>query len=465
MYKMKTLRIILVFTLLFGTIAAAQTRSSCVHCNMYIKDQRFEAQAENSTGTLLKFDAIECLVNYIKQEGDMDFQSLWVTDYKQETLVNATKAYYLKSKGVKSPMGANLSAYIMEEEAKKMQQEFDGEVLSWTELRTSFEEIGALQTEGAHNHHRPDAYAPGGIMGDHLHPKGGTMISFRTMQMSMNGNRSGSSEVSDNQVYEQYMVAPQDMYMQMYMLGAMYAPSNKITLMAMQNLVLKDMDLVARMMMDNGMQMLNNFSTSSSGLGDMKLGALLGIYEGESHTLHLNTSLSIPLGSIDQRGDTPMMSNARLPYAMQLGTGTWDVTLGGTLRGTYPNFSWGVQQLNTLRTGNNRENYSFGNQYELHSWVAHAISGYSSVSLRLSACKQDRLKGADDNLNPMMVPTADPDNYGGEYVHAAAGINVLLAKDQLVIGGEVAMPVYQHYNGIAMNQDLAINATLRYTVF
>ena len=36
-----------------------------------------------------------------------------------------------------------------------------------------------------HNHFRPDSHAPIGVMGDHLHHKGGLMVSLRYMDMMM----------------------------------------------------------------------------------------------------------------------------------------------------------------------------------------------------------------------------------------------------------------------------------------
>ena len=76
--------------------------------------------------------------------------------------------------------------------------------------------------------HRPDGNAPIGVMADHYHHKGGAMISYRYMNMNMNGNLKGTYDISDASIYQYYMSAPQDMNMQMHMLGAMYTPANKI---------------------------------------------------------------------------------------------------------------------------------------------------------------------------------------------------------------------------------------------
>ena len=69
------------------------------------------------------------------------------------------------------------------------------------------------------------------------------MLSYRFMQMEMKGNLSSSESISSSDICQKYMVAPQVMYMKMHMLGFMFAPSNKLTLMLMVNLLNNDMDL------------------------------------------------------------------------------------------------------------------------------------------------------------------------------------------------------------------------------
>ena len=86
-------------------------------------------------------------------------------------------------------------------------------------------------------------HGPIGVMGDHFHKAGEWMVSARLMRMHMSGNQLGDDELSDSDVITQpnapgrmpavLSVVPQDMDMDMLMLGAMYAPSDRLTLMAM----------------------------------------------------------------------------------------------------------------------------------------------------------------------------------------------------------------------------------------
>lgn len=445
---------------LFCTFVLAQENSNCAHCTMAINDTKFKATALDHNNELLEFDAIECLINFQKKTPTIHTQK--VTDYNSTVLVDATKAYYVKSEERPSPMGAYLSAYSNKEDA--LQVPF-GSVMNWNALLNKFNDssFGAVE-HSHHNHHRADSHAPIGIMGDHLHPKGGFMLSLRVMHMHMKGNKIGNETIDDEEIYQNFMVAPQDMTMQMYMLGVMYAPSDKVTLMVMQHFARKEMNLTAQMMMPNGMPMKQNFETKSSGIGDVTVHALYSIWSSIGNSAHLNAGINLPIGEIDNTDDTPMMENSKLPYAMQLGAGTFDFTLGATIKGSKNNISWGIQQLNTIRTGRNSEEYRFGNLYKLNLWGAYSIIPQLSASLRLQGTSEGEISGSDRDLNPMMVPTAVTDNYGGEVLRSYIGINTMVAQNKLSIGAEAGLPMYQNFNGISMDSSFTINFGARFSI-
>jgi copper chaperone NosL len=55
-----------------------------------------------------------------------------------EALIDATKATFLISKNIPSPMGAYLSAFKTKAEAEKIQAEKEGKLYSWETLITHF---------------------------------------------------------------------------------------------------------------------------------------------------------------------------------------------------------------------------------------------------------------------------------------------------------------------------------------
>ncbi len=455
--------LMVILGLLAITINAQETKT-CAQCNMFIKDKLHIAVAKHKE-KVLQFAAIECLVNYLKLKDENSFNSIKVADYNSGNLIDATSAIYLKSEAIPSPMGANISAFKDKKTAENVKLKKGGEVFNWTTLKEKFEDskFGAVH----HNHSRPDAHAPIGVMGDHLHTKGNFMISVRYMSMLMDGNKSGTKNIEDTAIYNTYMVAPQEMQMDMIMLGVMYAPSNNVTLLLMQNFIKNNMELTARMMM-NGMPMLRDFSTETSGIGDVKLGALINVFNNHQSSFHLNSGINIPIGSINYKDDTPMMNNAKLPYAMQLGSGTFDVTVGGTYKENYEKSSIGLQFLSTIRTGKNSEEYRFGNLHQLNFWAAYTFTPTVSFSVRLLGTVQDKISGKDSELNPFMVITADTNNYGGNLISGFLGLNIAFAKESIFknvkLGIEAGAPIYEDYNGIQMNQNLSVHLGAKYSL-
>ena len=80
---------------------------------------------------------------------------------------------------------------------------------------------------------RPDSHAPIGVMGEHGHKAGEMMLAYRFMAMDMLGLQSGTDAVETADVLKDFMMAPTAMDMRMHMFGVMFAPHDKITLMAM----------------------------------------------------------------------------------------------------------------------------------------------------------------------------------------------------------------------------------------
>ena len=199
---------------------------------------------------------------------------------------------------------------------------------------------------------RADSHAPIGVMAEHVHLKGEWMLSYRFMSMDMDGNRQGNDRVSPDDIvtsepnafFGQPMqpptlrVVPLDMRMNMHMFGAMYAPSDRVTLMAMANIVEKTMDHVTYQG-GTGTTVLGGFRTKTNGPGDTSLLALVSLMNQPDRKLHLIAGLSLPTGATDETGTilTPMnmQPEVRLPYPMQLGSGTFDPIVGASFQSVH----------------------------------------------------------------------------------------------------------------------------------
>lgn len=296
-----------------------------------------------------------------------------------------------------------------------------------------------------------DGHAPIGVMGDHLHKKGEFMLSYRAMLMDMSGMRDGTNSLSAAQVFARgFMVTPTEMQTEMHMVGGMYAPTDYVTLMLMGSWQRKEMDHLT--------MMGARFSTQSEGFGDVKISSLIKLYDDNGHKWHLNAGLSLPTGSVEERDVTPMSGGApvKLPYPMQIGSGTVDFLPGITYSGHAGALSWGAQYAAEIRLNENSENYSLGDKHALSVWGAYRPLDWLSTSLRLRGQWQGDIDGADAELNPMMVPTAAPGNHGGERVDLSFGLNLAGQRGALRghrLAAELTIPVFQDLNGPQMESE------------
>lgn len=135
-------------TLLFLAIATIFTACSvepvpieygqdaCNFCKMNIVDRQHAAEIVTTKGKAFKYDAIECMMQDLKNWPEADIAFYLMTDYDTPgKLIDATKGNYLISEGIPSPMGANLTGFESLEKATQVHAEKGGELLNWMELK------------------------------------------------------------------------------------------------------------------------------------------------------------------------------------------------------------------------------------------------------------------------------------------------------------------------------------------
>ena len=287
-------------------------------------------------------------------------------------------------------------------------------------------------------------HAPSGVMGDHVHRKGGLMASYRYMFMRMQRNYDGDSRISDSAARSGYMMNATDMDMQMHMLGVMYAPTDRVTLMLMGNYLDSSMPMVNAMGVKNIMR--------SSGYGDTTLSAYYQFFSDGDQGAHVGLGLSFPTGSIDEE----MPNGFHVGYPMQLGSGTYDLKPSITWLGHTENWSYGSQVSAVIRLGENDNGYTLGDRVSATSWVSRRLSSWSSVSLRFTASAWGNVDGSDPDMPviPMgplagrpVAAVGDPDARGGSRLDLALGLNLWHAESGSRFSIEVGAPVYQELDG------------------
>ena len=301
---------------------------------------------------------------------------------------------------------------------------------------------------------RADSHAPIGVMGDHRHEAGEMMLSYRFMYMSMEGSRIGTESIPDSEIVspegEGFMVTPEKMPMTMHMAGVMFAPSDRITFMGMLPFLDVSMDHITRAG--------GTFTTESGGIGDLRLGAMIGIADWGDQSLHANAMVSLPTGSIEEMDELPtsMGNEVQLPYPMQIGSGTFDLLPALTWLGQAGDWSWGAQGGATLRLGENDRGWTLGNRYFGTAWWARLLGRNLSAAVRVQASRTGNIDGMDEagSVNPMVVPTARTDLRAGTVLEVGPSFNVYVPEWKAFrIAGELLLPVVRDLDGPQLETD------------
>ncbi len=108
-------------------------KDSCDNCKMLITDSRYGSQLVTDKGKVFKFDAVECLGEYIIDNNMTDNVSLYVTDFfYPETFIDARDAFYLHNDDFRSPMGLNVLATNDKDTLQSFFDEHTGLKLDWS---------------------------------------------------------------------------------------------------------------------------------------------------------------------------------------------------------------------------------------------------------------------------------------------------------------------------------------------
>ncbi|MBX7044051.1 MAG: nitrous oxide reductase accessory protein NosL [Ignavibacteria bacterium] len=139
--------IIILFSLLavFGCSKETEPieygKDQCAHCRMTIVDNKFGAEMVTSKGKVYKFDAAECLVNFLNtgKVPESEAETLLVTNLESPgNFIDARSAAFLISPKLRSPMGENISAFSGRNAAEKFKEQYTGETYDWNSLVAMF---------------------------------------------------------------------------------------------------------------------------------------------------------------------------------------------------------------------------------------------------------------------------------------------------------------------------------------
>ncbi|CAN5405520.1 hypothetical protein BH09BAC6_BH09BAC6_12840 [soil metagenome] len=116
-------------------------KDACTHCKMTIMDKRFAAEIITAKGKIVKFDAAECMVDFLKENTPIatNTNSIFlVSDFnKPGQFVDARKSLFLHDNSLMSPMGGNIAAFLSKASAEAAEKDQSASIYTWPLLLKS----------------------------------------------------------------------------------------------------------------------------------------------------------------------------------------------------------------------------------------------------------------------------------------------------------------------------------------
>ena len=292
------------------------------------------------------------------------------------------------------------------------------------------------------------------VLNGHQTQAGMWMFSYSYMNSFMQNNYTGTTKVSDQTIFEKYLMSPVNMHMDMHMLTGMYGLSDKLSVMVMVDYNSMSMEMK---MLPGGMNMGMGSSpmtmkSTSHGFGDTKISGIYQFYSFNGHSISADLGLSLPTGSINKTEKVDISHYGdKVPYMMQTGSGTFDWFPAISYNYLRTKYSIGAEATALIRPYFNRLGYKLGNEFSVNTWTTYEWLKNTTVTLRLNYTVAGRIQGSDPDISAVTEPAADPQNYGGSFLKGYLGLAYYFTDGSLKntkISAEFGLPVYQYFNGV-----------------
>ena len=110
----------------------------CDFCRMTIVDLRFGSEIVTLKGKIYKFDAVECMVNYLDDRVEDEYKLTYILTNTLDApgdLFDVQECKFLRSNNMPSPMGMFINPFKDSVLANSNQVENSGTIYDWNDLR------------------------------------------------------------------------------------------------------------------------------------------------------------------------------------------------------------------------------------------------------------------------------------------------------------------------------------------
>jgi len=313
-------------------------------------------------------------------------------------------------------------------------------------------------------------------------------LKFSPMYMRMEGLLDGTSSVNPDDILGmpvmmgnptgKFMAVPTSMDMSMVNAAVGYSFTDDLFGGIMFMWKRNDMDMKFNPVMQ-GTTGRDGFTMKSEGMADTMIMTKYRLFTDDplipTSQFSLMLGLSLPTGSINEKNSNhplAMRKSEQLPYSMQLGSGSFDPTVGLLYQSSSSPLWWGANLIYTGRWYENSRDYRLGDEYRFDLYTMYQIRYDTVLQLQLNTVYRGKIRGEMDEAvsgtsgratqgsgaSPYMTNLWDPDNYGGKKVSITAGIQwqpLPLHIAELAVG----VPIYQHLNGPQLEEDYRVMFT------
>lgn len=287
-------------------------------------------------------------------------------------------------------------------------------------------------------------------------------VGYRYDRMEFGEYLDGTRNLSTSEVLTTFAVMPKKIVQEMHMTRITYNAFEKL------NISLRIPYIRQRTTHISRIPGYGRFTIHSSGIGDISLNSSYRFKLKDNHYFVPSLGMSFPVGSIDEKGDTPSPGlRNQLPYTMQIGSGTFDPLLGIDYIGSTGRITWGGGLHGKIHLGRNDQDYSLGDRLLLTAWIRSKLFyEWLEPSFKLMGHISSTIDGVDSRMAaPGKVPVTTPSFFGGEKLIALPGVKVTFQKGMLkgnTIEVEGGLPIYQSTNGPLPGEEWRLSISFRW---
>jgi len=321
--------------------------------------------------------------------------------------------------------------------------------------------------------------APLGVFGADMPGAGKWVISLSPSVVRNQSSQIGTTAVSPDDIVSNIVsgytpigshllrMVPDHVAIDSVAIGAAYGVSSNVTLTASTALLWKRLDMEAYKGL-SGLAVLGYSDGRTSGIGDTSVAAIVRVFHNADSRVNFNLGFSLPTGSTTATQILLLPNNTapakRAFYAMQPGSGTFDLLAGAVYSGVRGAWSWGASYRARIPLGYSVEGWRYGALHEINGWAGYSMRPGLEATLRLNGSTQGAVSGRDLVVTGF-AQGADPLFYGGRQIGIFGGLIVAgkyFGVKAAQLGLEGGAPLYQNLNGPQLARDYQLTMTLKY---